>query len=74
MASLTQLFQAFAPAFLDPLWLPLEILCVLGGILALFLCLDQRLRSASSSPCLIAATVILWLLAIGLFLAGNFLL
>ena len=74
MASFHQLFRALAPTFLDPLWLPLEILCVLGGMLTLFLCLDQRLRETPLSPCLIAATVILWLLAIGLFLTGNFLL
>lgn len=74
MASFYQLFQALAPAFLDPLWLPLEILCVLGGMLALFLCLDQRLRRNTVNPCLIAATVILWLLTVGLFLTGNFLL
>lgn len=62
-------------SFFSELWLPLELLCVAGGIVMLVVCLNRKYMNAEP----IGAgyrilTFILWLLAVGLFLTGNFLL
>lgn len=56
------------------IWLPLELLCVAGGMIMLAVCLSRSSADTKPvGPAYVLPTVILWLFAIGLFLAGNIL-
>lgn len=59
--------------FLEQYWLALEALCILGGMVTLFFCLDRRFLNQKPTRRLTVLTAALWILAFVFFTIGNFL-